>query len=70
MRPAPGLSLREVSAGAPIKRNIRLKNFARIEGNMILPQGFRPLRVMVCLQQKGSRKPAVKKVFEWPARAG
>ena len=35
------LSLREVSAGAPIKRNIRLKNFERIEGNMILPQGSR-----------------------------
>ena len=64
------LSLREVWAGAPIERNIRLKNFARIEGNMILPQGFTPLRIVMCLQQKGSRKPAVQKVFEWPARAG
>lgn len=64
------LSLREVSAGAPIKRNIRLKNFERIEGNMVFPEGFRPLRVVAPLQQKGSRKPAVQKVFEWPARAG
>lgn len=64
------LSLREVSAGAPIERNIRLKNFARIEGNMVFPEGFRPLRVVMCLQQKGSRKPAVSRVFEWPAQAG
>lgn len=64
------LSLRQVSAGAPIRRNIRLKNFARIEGNMVFPEGFRPLRVVVRLQQKGSRKPAVSRVFEWPARAG
>ena len=64
------LSLREVSAGLPIKRNIRLKNFERIEGNMVFPEGFRPLRVVVRLQQKGSRKPAVSRVFEWPAKAG
>lgn len=64
------LSLRELSAGGPIRRNIRLKNFERVEGNMILPEGFRPLRVVVRLQQKGSRKPAVHKVFQWPANAG
>ena len=64
------LSLPELSAGGPIKRNIRLKNLERTEENMILSAGFRPLRIVAGLQQKGSRGPAVHKVFEWPASAG
>ena len=64
------LSLQELAPGGPVRRNVRLKNFARIEGNMVFPEGFRPLRVIVHLRRQGSRKPAVHRVFEWPVGTG
>lgn len=59
------LSLDEVIAGSELKREIKFKNFKRIEGSLSLPKGFKPLRVVVDLRQKGSRS-TVQKIFEWP----
>jgi uncharacterized protein DUF6776 len=63
------LSLDEVIAGSELKREIKFKNFERIEGSLNFPKGFKPLRVVVDLQQKGLRT-TVQKIFEWPAIAG
>jgi uncharacterized protein DUF6776 len=63
------LSLDEVIAGSELKREIKFKNFERIEGSLNFPKGFKPLRVVVELQQKGLRT-TVQKIFEWPAIAG
>lgn len=64
------LSLDEVIAGSELKREIKFKNFERIEGSLNFPEGFKPLRVVVDLQQKGTRKSTVQRVFEWPANTG
>ncbi len=64
------LSLDEVIAGSELKREIKFKNFERIEGSLNFPEGFKPLRVVVDLQQKGLQKSTVQRVFEWPANAG
>ena len=64
------LSLQEVISGSDLKREIKFKNFQRIEGNLTFPPGFTPLRVVVDLQQKGHNNSTVHRVFEWPANAG
>lgn len=64
------LSLKDVIAGSELKRELKFKNFERIEGSLAFPEGFKPLRVVVDLQQKGLQKSTVHRVFEWPANAG
>ncbi len=64
------LSLDKVMTGSKLDREIKFKNFERIEGNLIFPEGFKPLRVVVDLRQKGAKKSTVKRVFEWPAKTG
>ncbi len=64
------LPLKEVIAGSEFRREIKFKNFERIEGSLAFPEGFRPIRVVVDLQQKGIQKAAVQRIFEWPANAG
>jgi predicted exporter len=62
------LSLDEVIAGSELKREIKFKNFERIEGSLNFPIGFKPLRVVVDLRQKGLRT-TVQKIFEWSVSA-
>ena len=64
------LSLDRVITGSTLDRDIKFKNFERIEGNLNFPEGFKPLRVMIDLRQKGAQKSTIKRVFEWPATAG
>ena len=64
------LSLDEVIAGNKLNRDIKFKNFERIEGNLNFPEGFKPLRLVVDLRLKGAQKSTVKRVFEWPAKTG
>ncbi|GJM05000.1 MAG: hypothetical protein DHS20C09_09910 [marine bacterium B5-7] len=64
------LSLDRVITGSKLEREIKFKNFERIEGNLNFPEGFKPLRVVVDLRQKGTKRSAVKRVFEWPAKTG
>ncbi len=61
------LSLDQVTAGSKLNRDIKFKNFERIEGNLNFPEGFTPLRVVVELRQKGAQKSTLKRIFEWPA---
>lgn len=64
------LLLNEVIAGNKLDREIKFKNFERIEGSLNFPVGFKPLRVVVDLQQKGFKNSTIQKIFEWPASAG
>ncbi len=61
------LALKDILIGNDdlLKGGIKLKNFERIEGSLEFPPGFKPLRVIVTLQQKGVKKSRVKKVFDW-----
>ncbi len=64
------LSLNEVTAGKELKREIKFKNFERIEGSLNFPEGFKPLRVVVDIRQKAIKNSTIQKIFEWPASAG
>ena len=64
------LSLNEVTAGKELKREIKFKNFERIEGSLNFPKGFKPLRVVVDIRQKDIKNSTIQKIFEWPASAG
>ncbi len=64
------LSLDDVIVGSGAKREIKFKNFERIEGSLNFPEGFKPLRVVVDIQQKGLKRSTVQRVFEWPTNVG
>ncbi len=64
------LSLDKVITGNELKRELKFKNFERIEGSLNFPEGFKPLRVVVDIRQKGLKNSAIQKIFEWPASAG
>jgi Family of unknown function (DUF6776) len=63
------LSLNKIMVGNELIRERKFKNFERIEGSLNFPEGFKPLRAVVELKQKGF-KTTVQKVFEWPVIAG
>lgn len=63
-------SLDEVTVGKELKREIKFKNFERIEGSLNFPKGFKPLRVVVDIRQKNIKNSTIQKIFEWPASAG
>ena len=62
---ATKLNLADISS--PEKKNwkIKFKNFMRLEGNFILPDGFLPKRVNVSLLSKGKREKMAEGSFEW-----
>ena len=59
------LSLKEVSGGALDKLKLRFKYFQNNEGEIVLPKGFLPSRVLVELVPTGKGMIRVKKTFDW-----
>lgn len=45
--------------------SFKFKNFKQFEGNIMLPERFRPLRIMVKLQPKDAKLSMIKRVFNW-----
>ena len=64
------LSFDEMGEDNKYLRQIKFKNFERIEGNLIFPERFKPLRVVVDLRQKNMKRSAVIRVFEWSTKIG
>jgi len=44
--------------------------FQNLEADIVLPEGFKPERVIVKITPKGSRAKSVEKTFDWAARPG
>ena len=59
------LSLKEVSGGALDKLKLRFKYFQNNEGEIVLPAGFLPSRVLVELVPTGKGEVRLKKTFDW-----
>jgi len=59
------LSLREVSGGTQDKLKLRFKYFQNIEGDIVLPAGFLPSRVIVEVVPVGKGWQRFKKSFDW-----
>ena len=59
------LSLKEVSGGALDRIKLRFKYFQNNEGEIVLPKGFLPSRVLVELVPSGKGETRLKKTFDW-----
>jgi cell division protein FtsB len=64
------LSLKDVKTANAPDQTISFKNFEKVEGSFSFPSGFKPLRVVVDLKQKGVSGTSVQRVFDWPVVAG
>lgn len=59
------LSLKQVTSGALDKLKLRFKYFQNNEGEIVLPEGFLPSRVLVDLVPRGKGATRLKKTFDW-----
>ncbi len=59
------LSLKQVSGGTLDKLKLRFKYFQNNEGEIVLPKGFLPSRVLVELVPSGKGATRLKKTFDW-----
>ena len=59
-------TLHKVSGGALDKLRLRFKYFQNIEGEIVLPEGFLPSRVVVDVVTSGNDQTRLKKTFDWP----
>ncbi|NOX92327.1 MAG: hypothetical protein GXP18_07735 [Gammaproteobacteria bacterium] len=59
------LGLKEVSGGALDKLKLRFKYFQNNEGEIVLPEGFLPSRVLVEVVPSGKDVTRLKKTFDW-----
>ena len=59
------LKLSEISAGTEYTNRIKIRNFERVEGNFNIPDGFRPLRVLVDLKEHDGETLRLHRVFDW-----
>ncbi|OGT29580.1 MAG: hypothetical protein A2W28_02355 [Gammaproteobacteria bacterium RBG_16_51_14] len=64
------LNLEELTQEQPIDLSFKFKHFKRLEGNLVLPDGFEPTRVIVQLHLNENKKSESERVFEWPLKAG
>jgi cell division protein FtsB len=64
------LNISDVVLNKAIDLSFNFKNFKRIEGNMMIPDGFTPHRVIVRLQPKDTKLSKIKRVFDWSEMLG
>lgn len=64
------LNITDVVLNRAIDLSFNFKNFKRIEGNIMLPEGFTPHRVIVRLQPKDTKLSKIKRVFDWSEMLG
>jgi hypothetical protein len=61
------LSLREVNAKRVRALSYKFKYFQNIEGELLLPRGFKAQRVTVQVLPYGRERDKIEKTFDWPA---
>jgi len=59
------LSLKEISGGTLDRLKLRFKYFQNIEGDIVLPEGFLPSRVIIDVVPVGKGWKPFKKSFDW-----
>jgi hypothetical protein len=59
------VGLRELTKGAQDRLAVRFKYFQHFEGEVVLPEGFVPSRVLVDVLPSGGSLLEVKKTFDW-----
>ncbi len=61
------LNIKDVILEQSLDLTYKFKHFKRLEGNMVLPEGFVPHRVTVKLHPKDKKLSMIKRVYVWPA---
>ena len=61
------LDLKQVSLGESEGLKYRFKYFQNLKGDVVLPEGFVPSRVIVTVDPNGKKGKQIEKVFDWPA---
>ncbi|NOX75575.1 MAG: hypothetical protein GXP17_02955 [Gammaproteobacteria bacterium] len=59
------VGMKELSGGALGTLKLRFKYFQHIEGEVVLPEGFVPSRVLVEVVPSGKGRTRLKKTFDW-----
>lgn len=60
------LPLNEISLNRNQNRSVRFRNFQRIENNFILPENFRPQRILVSVSMDNEDDAGFEDIFDWP----
>jgi len=60
-------SLNQVSGGRKSSLKLRFKHFQNVEGEFLLPGGFKPSGVTIEVKPEGNKFSPIKKKFEWLA---
>ncbi len=60
------LDFKDVVLNETLDLSFKFKNFKRLEGNMILPEGFTPHRIIVRLHPKDTNLSKIERIFDWP----
>ncbi len=67
------LGLAELGVAAEQRKSLTgfaFRYFQNLETDLVLPEGFAPMRVIVKLKPKGTRAKPVEKSFDWAVRRG
>ncbi len=67
---ARALNFEDLALNLMPDMTFKFKNFKRLEGNMVLPEGFVPQRVVVRLHSKDKTVSNIKRVFSWSEATG
>jgi hypothetical protein len=67
---ARGINIIELVINPSFDLSFKFKNFKRFEGNIMTPEGFDPLRVIVKLHPKDAKLTMIKRVFNWSEISG
>ncbi len=59
------ISLKDISSPKRKNWNFKFKNFIRLEGSFILPEGYLAKRIAVELLSKGKQEKIAHRIFEW-----
>lgn len=59
------INIKDLMVNSAVDLSFKFKNFKRFEGNIMLPEGFTPSRIMVKLQPSDEKLSMIKKVFNW-----
>lgn len=59
----------ELASEGSSSLNFRFRYFQNFEGDLVLPEGFNPARVLVKVDPRGRRYRTLDKVYDWPAPA-
>jgi len=64
------INITDLIVSSSFDLSFKFKNFKRFEGNIVIPEGYSPVRVMVKLLPKDTKLSMIKKVFNWSELSG